>query len=86
MSPERSSRLVLAFVTCAVLPAGLGAAPDRLWSLNPVERREAPAVGADRWVRNPIDAFVLEQLGDNGLAPAPEADRRDPDPPPDAST
>jgi hypothetical protein len=28
-----------------------------------------------KWVRNPIDAFVLAQLGKEGLAPSPEADR-----------
>ncbi len=28
------------------------------------------------WVRNPIDRFVLAKLEENGLRPAPEADRR----------
>ncbi len=28
------------------------------------------------WVRNPVDAFVLEKLLANGLQPSPEADRR----------
>ncbi|HEY2908814.1 MAG TPA: DUF1549 domain-containing protein, partial [Gemmataceae bacterium] len=28
------------------------------------------------WIRNPIDAFILEKLKAAGLAPAPEADRR----------
>ncbi|MGH9667821.1 MAG: DUF1549 domain-containing protein, partial [Bryobacteraceae bacterium] len=35
------------------------------------------AADADRaWVRNPIDAFVLERLNKESLRPAPEADRR----------
>ena len=29
----------------------------------------------EAWVRNPIDAFILARLEENGLRPAPEADR-----------
>jgi hypothetical protein len=46
------------------------------WSLQPVRRPAPPAVGRMEWVRNPVDAFVLARLEANGLAPAPEADRR----------
>lgn len=35
-----------------------------------------PKLKDAKWVRNPIDAFVLAQLEKNGLTPAPEADRR----------
>jgi Protein of unknown function (DUF1549)/Protein of unknown function (DUF1553)/Planctomycete cytochrome C len=34
-----------------------------------------PAVRQSGWVRNGIDAFVLEKLEEKGLTPAPEADR-----------
>ena len=34
-----------------------------------------PAVKASKWVRNPIDAFILSALEESDLAPAPEADR-----------
>src|SRR6185369_675826 len=34
----------------------------------------APAI-ADRFVRTPIDAFVLDKLRKVGLAPAPDAER-----------
>jgi Protein of unknown function (DUF1553)/Protein of unknown function (DUF1549) len=34
-----------------------------------------PEVQARTWVRNPIDAFILKQVEDGDLAPAPEADR-----------
>lgn len=49
------------------------------WSF---QQRAHPAVpevttAADKaWVRNPIDAFILERLNKEGLRPAPEADRR----------
>jgi hypothetical protein len=45
------------------------------WAFQPPRRPEVPPVKGSRWVRNPIDAFVLAQLEDNELRPAPEADR-----------
>jgi hypothetical protein len=49
------------------------------WSFRKRSRPEVPrfADAAGRaWVRNDIDAFVLERLRREGLRPAPEADRR----------
>jgi hypothetical protein len=46
------------------------------WSLQPVHRPNPPSVKSAGWVRGPIDAFVVHKLEANGLAPAPEADRR----------
>ncbi|HEY2156941.1 MAG TPA: DUF1549 domain-containing protein, partial [Isosphaeraceae bacterium] len=46
------------------------------WSLQTVRRPASPATRLAGWVRNPIDAFVLRKLEENGLAPAPDADRR----------
>lgn len=46
------------------------------WSYIPPSRPPLPAVKNAAWVRNPIDAFVLAKLEENGLQPAPEADRR----------
>ena len=46
------------------------------WSLIPPKRPALPKVKQESWVRNPIDRFVLAKLEANGLAPAPEADRR----------
>ena len=44
-----------------------------LWSFSPVRRPPLPpAIRAD-WAKNPIDAFVLEQLEAAGLEPAPPA-------------
>jgi mono/diheme cytochrome c family protein len=60
-------------------PAGVEAAePDSTphWADLPVERSALPRVRNGRWVRNPIDAFVLSRLERERLTPSPEADRR----------
>ena len=46
------------------------------WSLQPVRRPVLPRVRAFAWTRTPIDAFVLKKLEEKGLAPAPEAEKR----------
>lgn len=46
------------------------------WSFIPPKRPAVPAVKNPGWVRNPIDAFILAELENRGLQPAPEADRR----------
>lgn len=46
------------------------------WAYRPPERKEPPSLLSNpAFVRNPIDAFVLERLDREGLEPAPEADR-----------
>jgi len=46
------------------------------WSFIPPVKPEPPAVRDEGWIRNPIDRFILARLEAEGLAPAPEADRR----------
>ena len=47
------------------------------WAFQPVKRPAVPATQNAKFkVQNPIDAFVLAKLGTQGLAFAPEADRR----------
>ncbi|WZP00202.1 PSD1 and planctomycete cytochrome C domain-containing protein [Isosphaeraceae bacterium EP7] len=48
------------------------------WALRPVVRPIVPTPEADgrRWVRGPIDAFILDRLVREGLAPSTEANRR----------
>lgn len=46
------------------------------WSLIAPQRPALPAVKNTSWVRNPIDAFILNRLEQEKLKPAPEADRR----------
>jgi hypothetical protein len=52
-----------------------GAEYPRHWSLVAPKRPEPPPVKDAKWVRNPIDAFVLARLEEKGLKPSPEADR-----------
>ena len=41
----------------------------------PVKSPVPNAGGDGKWVRNPIDAFVLSRLAKDGLKPSPEADK-----------
>jgi hypothetical protein len=45
------------------------------WAFQPVGSPKVPSVRDGRWVRNPIDAFVLSQLEAKGLRPSAPADR-----------
>ena len=53
-----------------------GASWDQHWAFKPIVRPDSPAVAAGDWARNPLDRLVLARLEAEGLAPAPEADRR----------
>ncbi len=46
------------------------------WSLIAPVRPQLPQVRNRRWIRNPIDNFILARLEQEHLTPAPEADRR----------
>ena len=50
-------------------------ARSQLWSYQPVKRPDVPAVHQKKWVRTPIDAFVLAKLEAKGLKPSVDADR-----------
>lgn len=49
--------------------------PREHWAFRPVVRPAVPDVSADRWVRNPIDAFIAAQHKLRGLQPQIEATR-----------
>lgn len=51
-------------------------APAPLWSLQPVVCPPVPRVADKNWPKNPVDAFVLQNLAAHGLHPSPPADRR----------
>ncbi|MBV8904148.1 MAG: DUF1549 domain-containing protein, partial [Acidobacteriia bacterium] len=53
-----------------------GAKWDQHWAFIPPQKAAPPAVKNLAWPRNDIDRFVLAKMESNGLAPAPEADRR----------
>ena len=49
------------------------------WSLRPIVRPATPKFTDEtalRWIRTPIDAFVLSKLREHGLQPSAETDRR----------
>ncbi|WP_425613405.1 DUF1553 domain-containing protein [Anatilimnocola sp. NA78] len=48
------------------------------WSLRPLTRPPLPQLRTanQEWVRNPIDAFVIAKLDEQGYVPSPAADRR----------
>ncbi len=53
-----------------------GAEYEPHWSFIPIPDTAPPAVDDPHgWIRNPIDAFVLERLRKEGIAPAPPADK-----------
>ena len=52
-----------------------GATWEKHWSFIPPTRPAVPTVKDPKWVRNPIDAFVLQRLEREGLEPSPQADR-----------
>jgi DNA-binding transcriptional MerR regulator len=64
----RSPLVFIAFFLAA-LPANA----SEHWSLQARTQCKPPAIES-KWIRNPIDAFVLERLQKAGLKPAPEAD------------
>jgi mono/diheme cytochrome c family protein len=45
------------------------------WAYVPPVRPDLLAVKDEKWVRSPIDRFILARLEREGLAPSPEADR-----------
>jgi hypothetical protein len=52
-----------------------GATWQKHWAFIPPVRPALPGVVDEKWVRNPIDTFVLARLEREGLKPSPEADR-----------
>jgi mono/diheme cytochrome c family protein len=52
-----------------------GAPFEQHWAFQPPVRQDPPAVKNAAWVSNPVDAFILAKLEQNGLAPAPPADK-----------
>src|SRR5260370_20616124 len=50
--------------------------PHLDWLLHKPVAAPLPVVQNTRWVRNPIDAFVLAKLESKGMQPAPPASKR----------
>ncbi len=45
------------------------------WAIQPLKMPSVPVVKDERWIRSPIDSFVLANLEAKGLSPSAEADR-----------
>jgi hypothetical protein len=45
------------------------------WSFEPIQRPKLPAIKVSSLLRNPIDHFVVDELGRRQISPSPEADR-----------
>lgn len=60
----------------AIWPTDLVDASKRAehWSYRPIVRPAAPKTQDARWIRNPIDAFVVSKLEARQIKPSPEAD------------
>ena len=46
------------------------------WAFKPIRHPAPPAVNNKRWVKNPIDAFVMAKLESKGMLPSRQADKR----------
>jgi hypothetical protein len=46
------------------------------WAFDPLRAVVPPRVNDSRWIRTPVDSFVLARLEHEGLTPSPQADRR----------
>ncbi len=75
--PPADSKLKLSATEKALLQRWVAEGADfkAHWSLVPVEKISPPTPRAAKWVRNPIDAFILTRLEAEKLSPAPEAAR-----------
>lgn len=77
LMPPPSSKKTLTPRQKAVLKKWIeqGAAWEEHWAYTPVVRPAMPRPDDGGWVRNPIDAYVLDRLKREGLSPAKEADK-----------
>ncbi len=75
--PPPSSNLTLSSHDIALLKRWIaqGASWQPHWAFVPPKRPERPHVRHEKQVRNDVDAFVLRRLDQEGLEPAPEADK-----------
>ncbi|MGE5193385.1 MAG: DUF1549 and DUF1553 domain-containing protein [Deltaproteobacteria bacterium] len=71
--------LIVTLMATAQCVRGDGAAGDesRHWAFQPVTRPAVPAVRHQELVRNPVDAFLLARLEEQGLSFSPPASKRE---------
>ena len=78
LMPPPDSHLVLTDKQKATIKRWIeqGAEYEPHWAFLPVKPPPLPQPARKNWAHNEIDAFVLSRLESEGLAPAPEADKR----------
>lgn len=64
-----------AAIATAVDEKPVAPAAAKAWAYTPPQAPAEPALKNKRWVRTPLDAFVLAKLEAKGLSPSAEADR-----------
>ena len=47
----------------------------KFWAFRPMKEPELPRVRNEAWVQSPIDRFILSRLEEEGIEPAPSADK-----------
>ena len=77
LMPPPESDKILTFTEKNLLRRWIqeGANYESHWSFIPPVRPSLPQVDQSKWVRQPIDAFVLNRLEKEGLSPSPEASK-----------
>jgi mono/diheme cytochrome c family protein len=73
--PKTGKRLTAAQVDLLRQWINQGAKWSRHWAFVKPERPPLPRVREQHWLRNPIDAFIVDRLEREGLQPLPEADK-----------
>ena len=71
------TRLLIAFLFVPLASIAQAAEKSSLdwWSFRPLQKATPPSI-QNPWIRNPIDAFVLQKLQENQLTPTVEASRQ----------
>ena len=64
------------FIEWNELPAVITAERRKFWSFQPIRKPALPSVRDARWVKSPIDRFILSRLEADGLTPVKPADER----------
>src|SRR2546426_11951445 len=57
-------------------PETIAAKARAHWAFQPLHLPPVPQIQNQRWVRTPVDAFILSRLEAKRLPPSPQADRR----------
>ena len=67
---------LIIFLKCGASASAASITGTDHWAFKPLSAPPVPACAHDRWVRSPVDAFILDRLIKEGLGPSPPADRR----------